>query len=505
MSAIEPEVLFEAKDIYKEFGVTIALNHVDLKICRGEIRGLIGENGSGKSTLASIVAGMFPPTSGEMIYKGQRHKPTSMIDGAKAGIGMIVQEMGTIAGITIAQNLFLGSEQKFKKAGLISATIMNAAAQKALDSIGFTGVNPATSIDFLDMQDRKLVEVTKVMYNDPEILIVDETTTALSQKGRSIIYEIMDRMKKAGKAVIFISHDLVETMNHCTSLSVLRDGKLIANVAKEDFDEKLIKTYMIGREIGNHYYREDNQCSFSENIVLDVQNLTTGRGLAENVSFQLHQGEILGIGGLSHCGMHELGKAVFGDEKIVTGKVVHVPSGQEIDNAHVAIQQGIGYVSKNRDQEGLIINASVRDNIVGASFDKVKGPGPFILRRTEKKFVSKMVEALRIKCADIDAPVKSLSGGNKQKVVFSKWIGRKSETLILDCPTRGVDIGVKAAMYALMGRMKSEGAAILMISEEMTELLGMCDRVLVMRNGKVSGELVRGSDFSEAPMIDLMI
>lgn len=505
MSAPEQAVLFEAKDISKDFVVTIALDHVNLKINRGEIRGLIGENGSGKSTLASIVAGMIAPSSGEMYLNGQHHQPDTMLEGARAGIGMIVQEMGTISGISIAQNIFLGSENKFLRNGLIDARAMNQAAKKMLAEIGFADINPGASIDALDMQDRKLIEVTKVMYSNPEILIVDETTTALSQKGRSIIYEIMRKMQEAGKAVIFISHDLEETMEHCTSLTVLRDGKLIANVAKEDFDDKLIKTYMVGREIGNHYYREDNQCSYSENAVIDVQNLTTGRGLTENISFQLHEGEILGIGGLSHCGMHELGKAVFGEEKVVTGRVTHVASGREIISSHIAIEQSIGYVSKNRDQEALIINASVRDNIIGASFDKVKGPGSFILYRNEKKYVNKLVDSLRIKCSDINALVKSLSGGNRQKVVFAKWLGRKSKILILDCPTRGVDIGVKAAMYALMEQMKSDGASILMISEEMTELLGMCDRILVMRNGRISGELTRGDNFSEAAMIDMMI
>ena len=505
MPTAEQVVLFEAKDICKDFVVTIALDHVDFELRRGEIRGLIGENGSGKSTLASIAAGMLAPSSGEMFFNGQRHQPDTMLAGAKAGVGMIVQEMGTISGITVAQNIFLGSENKFLRKGLIDAKAMNQAAKMLLDEIGFTDVNPGASIDALDMQDRKLIEVTKVMYNNPEILIVDETTTALSQKGRTIIYEIMRKMKDAGKAVIFISHDLEETMAHCTALTVLRDGKLIANVAKEDFDEKLIKTYMVGREIGSHYYREDNLCTYSENAVIDVENLTTGRGLAENISFHLHEGEILGIGGLSHCGMHELGKVIFGEEKIVTGRVTHVASGRDILSSHIAIEQGIGYVSKNRDQEGLIINASVRDNIIGASFDKVSGPGPFILYRNEKKYVNKLVESLRIKCSDINALVKSLSGGNRQKVVFSKWIGRKSKILILDCPTRGVDIGVKAAMYELMEQMKSEGASILMISEEMTELLGMCDRILVMRNGRISGELTRGSNFSESAMIDMMI
>lgn len=505
MSAVNQEVLFEAKNISKNFGVTVALSHVNLTVFRGEVRGLIGENGSGKSTLSSIAAGMQQPTKGEMYFKGSIHKPTSMLEASESGFGMIVQEMGTISGISIAQNIFLGCEHKFKNNGLISSKKMNEAAKKSLENIGVFDVDPSRTIDSLDIQDRKLVEVAKVMNNNPEILVIDETTSALSQKGRKILYEIMKKMKNEGKSVIFISHDLEETIEHCDSLSVLRDGVKIATLKKEEFDENKIKTYMVGREIGEKYYRTDNKSSFEDEVIIEVDKLTTGRGLTQNVSFNLHKGEILGIGGLSHCGMHELGRAIFGEEKIVIGKVVHVPSKDSIKGAKIAIKHEMGYVSKNRDLEGVVLKASVRDNIIGASFDKVKRPGPFIFPSREKKYLKNIVDTLNIKCSSIDALVESMSGGNKQKVVFAKWLARGSKILILDCPTRGVDIGVKAAMYELMEQMKLEGNSIIMISEEMTELLGMCDRILVMRDGRISGELTRGTNFNENEILELMI
>ena len=505
MSEVKQEVLFEAKNICKNFGITVALDQVSITVFRGEIRGLIGENGSGKSTLSSIAAGMLQPTKGEMFFKGEKHKPKSMIEAAELGIGMIVQEMGTISGISIAQNIFLGSEHKFRNKGLISKKAMNMAAKKSLENIGVFGIDPSKSIDTLDMQERKLIEVAKVMNSNPEILVVDETTTALSQKGRTILYGIMEKMKKAGKSVIFISHDLEETIEHCDALSVLRDGIKITTLKKEDFEENKIKTYMVGREIGEKYYREDNECTYDEEVIIDVKNLTTGKGLTQNVSFKLHKGEILGIGGLSHCGMHELGRAVFGEEKVVTGNVTHGPSQDLINDAKVAIKHEMGYVSKNRDLEGLVLKASVKENIIGASFDKVKGPGPLILPNKERKYLENVVNQLNIKCSGIDALVESMSGGNKQKVVFAKWIARKSKILVLDCPTRGVDIGVKAAMYELMESMKKEDKSIIMISEEMTELLGMCDRILVMRDGEISGELERGTNFNENEMLELMI
>ena len=502
---MEKERLFEAKSITKMFATTRALHQVDLAVHAGEIRGLIGENGSGKSTLSSIAAGMQQPTHGEMLFHGKPYKPQSALEGAAAGVGMIVQEMGTVSGLTVAENIFLGSEDKFRnRFGLIQRSRMHEEAQKALDRIGFSEVEPDTLIDRLDMQDRKLVEVAKVMYGEPDVLVVDETTTALSQKGRRIVYRLMQQQKEDGRAVLFIGHDLDEVMEHCDSLTVLRDGELIATIEKNQFDPALVKRYMVGREIGEHYYREDAACSYEEQVVLKAEQVTTGRGDLMNVSFVLHQGEILGVGGLSNCGMHELGRALFGEEPIVTGSIVHVPSGQAITSAAVAIKHGFGYVSKNRDQEALVLTASVKDNIVGAGFDKVSRRG-VITPKAEKAYVQKQVDALSIKCSSQDQLIKTLSGGNKQKVVFGKWLGRDSNVLILDCPTRGVDIGVKAAMYQLMEDMKHKGYAILIISEEMTELIGMCDRILVIKNGRLGGELIRGQNMDENTMIDLMV
>ncbi len=502
---ISQNVLFEAKGITKMYATTRALHQVDITVREGEIRGLIGENGSGKSTLSSIAAGMQPATHGEMLFHGQAYKPQSALDGAAAGVGMIVQEMGTVSGLTVAENIFLGNEGKFRnRLGLVQRSRMNQEAKKALDRIGFCEVKPDTLIDRLDMQDRKLVEVAKVMYGNPDVLVVDETTTALSQKGRRIVYRLMEQQKEEGKAVLFIGHDLEEVMEHCDSLTVLRDGEMVATLEKSQFEPQMVKRYMVGREIGEHYYREDTVCTFDEQVVLRAEQVTTGRGNLMNVSLELHRGEILGIGGLSNCGMHELGRALFGEEPIVTGSVVHVPSGEAVTCASVAIKHGFGYVSKNRDQEALVLTASVRDNIVGAGFDRVSRGG-VITPKAERDYVEKQIDALSIKCSTQDQLIKTLSGGNKQKVVFGKWLGRDSDVLILDCPTRGVDIGVKAAMYQLMEDRKHSGHAILIISEEMTELIGMCDRVLVLKNGHLSGELTRGKDMNENTMIDLMV
>jgi ribose transport system ATP-binding protein len=501
----EREVIFEARAITKKFGPTVALNGVDLTVCRGEIRGLIGENGSGKSTITSIAAGMQPATSGEMYFKGKVHKPSTMIEGAKSGIGMIIQEMGTVPGITVAQNIFLGNEDQFKTFGYISANKMNKAAKEALDNIGFTDVDPSAYIDSLNMQDRKLVEIAKTMYQNPEMLVVDETTTALSQKGRDIIYNIMKRMKAENKAVVFISHDLDELIQTCDILTVLRDGKLITTMTKEQMIPSEIKKHMVGRKMTDSYYRDDYDGSINDEVILEIDNITSGTGMLINFSEKVHKGEILGIGGLSHCGMHELGKCIFGDEKILNGVIKHIPSGASIKNPKQAVELGFGYVSKDRDTEALVLTASIRDNIASAGYNKMSNKIGTITNKAEKDYVYKQVDDLSIKCASIEQNVQYLSGGNKQKVVFGKWVGRDCDILILDCPTRGVDIGVKAAMYQLIYNMKKQGKTIIMISEELPELIGMSDRLIVLRDGQKSGEFKRSRELSEYMIIESMI
>lgn len=500
----EKELLFEARNLTKHFGPTVALNGVDFKVYRGEITGLIGENGSGKSTITSIAAGMQPATSGEMFFEGKPHAPATMIEGAKAGIGMIVQEQGTVSGITIAQNIFLGNEKQFAKGGIVSKKKMNREAKKALDAIGFTDVDPAMYIDALDMQDRKLVEIAKVVYNDPQMLVVDETTTALSQKGRDIIYGIMRKMRDENKAVVFISHDLEELMEVCDTLTVLRDGNLITTMTKEEMNEDDIKKYMVGREMTGDYYRSDYGTKISDEVVLKADHITTGTGMLMNFSMELHKGEILGVGGLSHCGMHELGRALFGEEKLLEGTVTDMKTGDAITSPRGALLHGYGYVSKNRDQEALVLTESIQDNILAAGYDKLQ-KGPFLFPKDCKEYVNKQKESLSIKCASITQDVQYLSGGNKQKVVFGKWVGRDCDILILDCPTRGVDIGVKAAMYQLIYKMKQEGKSIVMISEELPELLGMSDRLLILKDGMEAGEFERSEDLNENAIINVMI
>ena len=494
--------ILQADRIVKTFGLTKALQSVYLTLNAGEIRGLIGENGSGKSTLCSIIAGVFAADSGKLIKNGQPYCPASMVDAQRQGVAMIVQEMGTVSGIGIADNIFIGKEGRFLKGGLVDRRAMIKAASQALAAIGVTDINPRYMIDELNFEDRKLVEVARAMYDNPDVLIVDETTTALSHRGREIIYNLCRRLADDGKGVIFISHDLDEIINNCTALTVLRDGMLIGTLDRAEMKPGVIKSMMVGRELVGDFYRSDYDGQYGDKVVLNIDGISDGRVL-NNVSIQLHEGEILGLGGLTESGMHEVGRLAFGIEKPMLGKI-SLADGTVITDPHVATRHKIGYISKNRDQESLMITATVSDNIALPSLRDLLRRG-LLFKKQERQLAEEQRQALSIKCSDVDQVVRYLSGGNKQKVVFGRWIGNKSQILILDCPTRGVDIGVKQAMYQLIYKLKQEGRSILLISEELAELIGMSDRIIIMKNGQCTGEFARSAALSEHDLIDSMI
>lgn len=497
------EVIMQISHMRKTFGPTIALDDVDLTVRRGEIRGLIGENGSGKSTITSIFSGMQPCDSGEMLYKGQPWNPKSMNWALDQGVGMIVQESGTVPGITVAENMFLCDSKRFAKGKVfINGRAMMRAAQKALDDIGAGHIKANQITGTLDMMDRKLVEVAKVWMKNPEIIVVDETTTSLSQLGRDIIYDLIVRMKESNRSVVFISHDLDEIMEKCDTLTVLRDGHIIRTFEKEEFDPDAIRSSMIGRELQGDYYRSDYDGSCEDEVTIELKHVNF-HDQAIDVNFVAHKGEIVGIGGLSGCGMHALGKIMYGALKPQSGEaLIH---GKPVKNPTNAMKMKVGYVAKDRDLESLCTQASILDNIAIAGLDKIAVAKHFIFWPNEKKYVKENSEFMQVKCFSTAQPVSALSGGNKQKVVFAKWIGRDSEILILDCPTRGIDIGVKQMMYQLMYRMKKEGKTIVMISEEMAELMGMADRLVIMKDGKITKEFPRSKDLSDAEIIKYMI
>lgn len=496
------EVVLEVKDMCKYFGVTVALDHVNFTLKSGEVRGLIGENGSGKSTVSSIASGMQKASSGEMFYFGKPWAPASALEAQEQGICMIVQEAGTIPGIPVADNIFLGHENLFAAGPFVNHPKMVAQAQELLDSLGIE-IDASIRTGQLDLQQCKLIEIAKAMYWKPKILVVDETTTALSQTGRELLYKLMRRLADEGSSVMFISHDLDEMMEQCDAVTVLRDGHIIGSLDKAEFDGDLMKKMMVGREVKGDYYRSDMD-PYGDEVVLKADCITTRKDLL-CFDLELHKGEILGIGGLSECGMHTVGKALFGYEKILDGKVYVGAERAVVKNPETAIKHGMAYTSKDRDHESVGLAGTIRDNIASTGYIKNLLFGPIISFRKEKQYVEKQITDLNLKCASQYHTVNTLSGGNKQKVVFGKWIGGDADILILDCPTRGIDIGVKAAMYQLIYKMKKEGRSIILISEELPELIGMSDRILIMKDGQITHEAMRGDHPTEHDLINYMI
>lgn len=494
-------VLLEVKNINKNFGHTIALKNVAIEVKKGEIRGLVGENGSGKSTLTSIIAGMQTQDSGEMFFLGEKWIPSSMIDAQHRGISMILQEINTISGVSVAENLFAGQEEKFTKLGMISKKKMIAAGNKLLRNLGIEHINASDPIDIYGFEERKLIEIARIITNDTQILIVDETTTALSHSGRQFLYKIVRKFASENKAVIFISHDMDEILEICNVLTVLRDGNIIGNLTKEEMEPKKIRYMMVGREIGDAYYRDDYDTTHEEEVVLEFKNASFEK--ITDFNLKLHKGQIIGLGGLSGSGMHDIGRAAFGLTGIVSGEVDY--KGKKIKGCNDAIKKGIAYISKNRDSEALILQGSIKDNITLPSISDIMGPALFVSPLEEKKIAKDMIDKFSIKCGSGNQYVATLSGGNKQKVSFAKWIGKGSDVFIMDCPTRGVDIGVKQSMYKLIAEMKKEGKTILMISEELSELIGMCDEIIIMKNDKITGRVKRSAELKETDLIEYMI
>lgn len=496
------KILLKAEHIDKRFGITHAVNDVSITINAGETRALIGENGSGKSTFCQMLCGIYSIGGGTFTLDGQEMHVKNQVEANKLGVSIIVQEMGTLSGLTVAENIFLGHEDPFMHYGIKDTHAMIKEGQRLLDEYGFTNIRAGAMIDSYNFEDRKLVEIVKATYMKPKILIVDETTTALSQNGRLELYKIMDAVRADGRSVIFISHDLREILEHCDTISILRDGEYIDTVNSKNVNEDDLKRLMVGREIGSAYYRTDYGKPISDEVVLSVKNVSV-YGQIEDVNFDLHRGEILGFGGLSECGMHEIGKAIFGASWGRKGTVT-LADGTNIDNIPSAIKHSIAYASKDRDNESIILNESIRNNVVLPSLDDLAEK--HILKSGKlNKFAQEYADKMQTKMQSIHQFISDLSGGNKQKVVLARWLGKGSDILVLDSPTRGIDVKVKQAIYALMSELTAQGKSIIMISEEIPELLGMSDRIFIMKDGKINGTFNRSETLSEEDLIAKMV
>ncbi len=497
------DVRLQIKNVSKSFGITKAVQDVSFDVMKGEVHALIGENGSGKSTLTNMLTGIYTIGSGTFILDGKEVRPKNQVEANDEGISIIVQELGTLSGLTVAENIFLGHEDMFVKAGIKNTNAMNRRATELLEQYGFGRIKAAAMIDDYNFEDRKLIEIVKATYFNPKIVVIDETTTALSQEGREELYKHMDRIRSEGNTIIFISHDLPEVLAKSDSITVLRDGVYIDTVKSSEVTEDDLKKLMVGREVSGAYYRADYDETVSDEVVLSVKGVTVP-GQIKNVSFELHKGEILGFGGLSESGMHEVGKAIFGASFDRTGEV-RLANGTEINDIPTAIKSSIAYTSKNRDTESVVMNQGIGDNICLPSLDSLRNGLKLLTKGKMREFSNKYAEEMSVKMVNVDQFVSDLSGGNKQKVVLARWIGKDSDILVLDSPTRGIDIKVKQDIYQLMDRMRKNGKSIIMISEELMELIGMCDRIIIMKDGEISGELSRSRDMDENSLIAKMV
>ncbi|WP_020613443.1 sugar ABC transporter ATP-binding protein [Sediminispirochaeta bajacaliforniensis] len=494
--------ILRAENISKAFGNTQACNNVTLSLARGEVHGLIGENGSGKSTFASMLCGVYAPDGGTFYLDGEEYSAHTQVEANEKGVAIIVQEIGTLSGLTVAQNIFLGKEDRFTHFGILRPHKLNRTVNEILKRYGFDYINAGDMIDSYDYEIRKLVEIVKATHFGPKIVVVDETTTALSQDGRDILYDHIKKISDSGNTVLFISHDLDEVLQLTDRVSVLRDGRYVDTVVSSESSTDQLKLLMVGREIDRRYYRTDYGGAISEEVVLRARNINV-KGKIFDIDLDVHKGEILGIGGLSDCGMHDLAKAFFGAAYDRSGEIA-TAAGVKINSIPDAIKNGIAYTAKDRDNESVVLNASIRDNITLLSLPKVR-KGPVISRTKEKQFAQRLADQMSVKMQGIEQFVAGLSGGNKQKVVLARWLGTEPQILILDSPTRGIDIKVKADIYSLMDNLRKEGRAIVMISEELMELIGMCDRILVLKNGRINGEFFRSKELTEHDLIHQML
>lgn len=480
------------KNISKEFPGVKALDNVSLNAYKGEAMALLGENGAGKSTLIKIIGGAYKKDSGEIYIHDKLADISSVNDAKKNKIAVIHQELNLIPNMSIAENIYLGREPK-TSLGMIDKKKMNDDADFYLKKLGID-IDTKLPVKRLSIASQQMVEIAKALSMDAEIIIMDEPTDALTDKEVDKLFEIIKELKQQEKAIIYISHRLIEIFEICEKVTVLRDGQLIAETSVADIDEDKLINMMVGRNIDEQFPYIPKQTD--ENI-LTVENLTNEH--IKDVSFTLDKGEILGISGLVGAGRTELAKTLYGFYKKDSGRVIL--AGNEINpkSPKDALALGISYVSEDRKKDGLVLIMNVKHNITLSALEKMSSP-LMIDYSKENDIAQHYKDKMNIKTPNLNQKIKNLSGGNQQKVSIAKGLVKEPEILILDEPTRGVDVGAKFEIYELINKLKSEGKAIIMISSEMPELLGMSDRILVMHEGIVKGELQRDQASQESIM-----
>lgn len=477
------EYILKLEHINKAFPGVKALDDVSLSIRRGEVRGLVGENGAGKSTLMKILTGVYPKDSGRIKIDGKEVKIHSPLDAQKLGLSIIFQEFNLVNSLSIAENIFVGRLPKKGIKGVDWKTVYHQ-AEELLEKVGLSE-DVTKKVGSLSVAGKQMVEIAKALSFHSKIIIMDEPSATLTTNELQHLFEIIDVLKKENITVIYISHRLDEIFRLCDAVTVIRDGAVIDTESIEKLDRQTIISKMVGRSMDQEYPKRTG--APGTETILKVDNLTREPKF-RNISFELKKGEILGIAGLVGAGRTEVVRCIFGADKLDSGKIYIRGRQVEISSPQQAIDQGIALVTEDRKVQGLVLEASIAENTTLASLKAITERG-FVNRKKEKEVAREYIRQLKTKAPNEGTACLTLSGGNQQKVVLAKWLYTQADILILDEPTRGIDVGAKYEIYQLIHQFVNEGKSVIMISSEMPEVLNMSDRVIVIHEGNQKGEL----------------
>lgn len=491
------QTILELQNIKKSYGGVHALRGVSFDLRAGEVHSLIGENGAGKSTLIKIISGAISDYEGKIILRGEEARFKNPLEANQAGIATIYQERSLIPYLNGAENIMLGKEPE-KKLSFVDRKELNKRARKYIDMVA-PGLPLNVEVRRMSAAQQQLIEIAKALSREPEVIIMDEPTSSLTDNETSMLIKVVKDLSARGISIIFISHKLPDIFAISQRITVLRDGSVIETRGAEGVTEQELVRMMVGREIKDLFPKEN--ITVGEEV-LRVENLSR-RGKFKNVSFSVHAGEILGVSGLVGAGRSEMAMCVFGGDRADSGKIYLYGREVKIDSTQQAIKLGIGMVPEDRKLQGLVQIMSIRNNIILPILDRTCKLG-FNETKKQDEVVGQYVDELEVKTESIGNPVNSLSGGNQQKVVISKWLASEPKVLIVDEPTRGIDVGTKAEIYRLIGRLAQRGIAILLISSEMPEILGLSDRIMVMREGEVVDILER-ADATEEKILKMYL
>jgi ribose transport system ATP-binding protein len=483
------DTILEFQGISKAFFGVYALRDITLPVERGHVIGLIGQNGAGKSTLMNILGGVVRPDSGVMLLNGQPHRPRTPSEAMHAGIAFIHQELNLFTNLSIAENIFIDAFPRLGRFPILDRRTIRQRTDNLLQSIGLD-LSPNVLVEKLSPGERQLVEITKALSIDASIIIFDEPTTSLTPRETEQLFGIIERLRAQGKTMIYISHILPDVMEIADDVAVLRDGKLVGCGPKSEFDINRMISMMVGRSIEQLYPPRTSVPS--DDVLLEVRGISQS-GIVEDINFALQKGEVLGLFGLMGSGRTELARIIFGLDEFEEGRIlVHNRDNRRV-TARASIQNQIAFVTENRREEGLLMEISIADNIALVSLPQfTQAITQFVRQDAMLAAAHDVAAALQIKSGAIDRhPAKSLSGGNQQKVVIAKWLMSRPSIFIMDEPTRGIDVGAKFEIYSIINELAAQGTGVLFISSELEELMGMCDRILVMSRGEVRGEFRR--------------